>query len=205
MEDVLELYAEPYDSCRPVVCFDERPFQMVSEVRTPLPPQPGQPLRYDFEYRRRGTANLFLHFEPLGGWRHVEVTERRTAVDFAHEMKALVDLHYPDAELIRVVLDNLSTHTPWALYKAFEPADARRLIKKLEFHYTPKHASWLNMAEIELSVLARQCLDRRIPDLDTLRAEIAPWERDRNQKEAQVDWRFTINDARITLKRLYSS
>lgn len=204
MEDVLELYAEPYDPSRPVVCFDERPFQMVSEVRGPLPAQPGQPARYDYEYRREGTANLFLTFEPLSGWRHVEVTPQRTAVDFAHQMQALVD-RYPAAEVIRVVLDNLNTHTPWALYQAFEPAEARRLVRTLDFHYTPKHGSWLNMAEIEFSVLARQCLQRRIPDPDTLRREIAPWEQDRNQKKAKVDWRFTVTDARITLKRLYSS
>ncbi len=205
MEDVLELYAEPYDPQRPVVCFDERPCQLVSEVRTPVPARPGRPRRYDYEYRREGTANLFLHFEPLGGWRHVEVTERRTAHDFARQMQALVDVHFPRAERIRVVLDNLNTHTPWALYQAFGPAEARRLILKLDFHYTPKHGSWLNMAEIELSILSRQCLDRRIPSSNALRREIKPWETDRNHKKAKVDWRFTVNDARITLNRLYSS
>lgn len=205
MEDVLELYAEPYDPQHPVVCFDERPCQLVSEVRTPVPARPGRPRRYDYEYRREGTANLFLHFEPLGGWRHVEVTERRTAHDFAREMQALVDVYFPRAERIRVVLDNLNTHTPWALYQAFGPAEARRLILKLDFHYTPKHGSWLNMAEIELSILSRQCLDRRIPSPNALRREIKPWETDRNHKKAKVDWRFTVNDARITLNRLYSS
>jgi len=205
MEDVLELYEEPYDPQRPVVCFDERPYQLVSEVRTPVPRAPGHPERYDYEYRRCGTANVFLCFQPLLGWRHVEVTERRTALDFAHQMKALVDLHFPEAERIRVVLDNLSTHTPWALYQAFEAAEARRIVRRLEFHYTPKHGSWLNMTEIELSILARQCLDRRIPDPDTLRREIAPWEERRNQDQAKVDWRFTVTDARVTLKRLYSA
>ncbi len=205
MEDVLELYAEPYDPQHPVVCFDERPCQLVSEVRTPVPARPGRPRRYDYEYRREGTANLFLHFEPLGGWRHVEVTERRTAHDFARQMQALVDVYFPRAERIRVVLDNLNTHTPWALYQAFGPAEARRLILKLDFHYTPKHGSWLNMAEIELSILSRQCLDRRIPSPNALRREIKPWEADRNHKKARVDWRFTVNDARITLNRLYSS
>lgn len=205
MEDVLELYAEPYDPSRPVVCFDERPFQLVSEVRKPLPARPGRPRRYDYEYKREGTANLFLAFEPLRGWRHVEVTPRRTALDFARQMKKLVDLHYPSAQLIRVVLDNLSTHTPWALYQAFEASEARRLVRKLELHYTPRHGSWLNMAEIEFSVLTRQCLQHRIPDPDRLRRHIRPWERERNRKRAKVDWRFTVKDARITLKRLYSS
>lgn len=205
MEDVLELYAEPYDPRHPVVCFDERPYQLLSEVRTPLPVRAGQPARYDYEYRREGTANLFLLFQPLRGWRHVEVTERRTSLDFAHQMKALVDRHFPAAEQIRVVLDNLSTHTPWALYEAFEPAEARRLVRQLDFHHTPKHASWLNMAEIEFSVLVRQCLDRRIPDVETLRGHIAPWENERNRNATTVDWRFSLTDARINLKRLYSS
>ncbi len=205
MEDVLELYAEPYYPRHPVVCFDERPYQLLSEVRTPAPVRPGQPARYDDEYRREGTANLFLLFQPLRGWRHVEVTERRTSLDFAHQMKTLVDVHFPAAEQIRVVPDNLSTHSPWALYEAFEPAEARRLVRQLDFHYTPKHASWLNMAEIEFSVLVRQCLDRRIADLRTLRGQIAPWENERNRNATTVDWRFTITDARINLKRLYSS
>lgn len=205
MEDVLELYAEPYDPRRPVVCFDERPSQMVSEVRRPLPVRPGQRARYDYEYRREGTVNLFLLFEPLRGWRHVEVTARRTSQDFAQQMKALVDRHFPAADEIRVVLDNLSTHTPWALYEAFEPAEARRLVRKLDFHYTPKHGSWLNMAEIEFSILTRQCLDRRIPNAKTLRRAITPWERERNRNEVKVDWRFRVTDARSTLKRLYSS
>ena len=205
MEDVLDLYARPYDPRRPVVCFDEQPRQLVEEIRTPLPRGPGRPERVDYEYRRRGTANLFLLFEPLAGWRHVEVTERRTAVDFAHQMRALVDVHYPEAERIAVALDNLSTHSPAALYQTFPPDEARRLLKRLEFHYTPKHGSWLNMAELEFSVLSRQCLDRRIPDPATLRHEIATWEAGRNAARAKVQWRFTVADARTKLHRLYSA
>lgn len=203
MEDVLDLYAEPYDPKRPVVCFDERPVQLVGEVRRPLPREPGVPLRYDYEYRRMGTANLFLHFEPRGGRRHVEVTPRRTALDFAHQMRWLVDVGYPDAERIRLVLDNLNTHVPWALYRAFPPAEARRILRKLEFHYTPKHGSWLNMAEIEFSVLTRQCLDRRIPAQERLAEVITPWEAERNRTAATVEWRFTTTDARTKLQRIY--
>jgi transposase len=203
MEDVLELYAEPYDPRRPVVCFDEQPRQLIAEVRVPLPAAPGRPERVDYEYRRRGTANLFLTFEPLAGWRHVEVTERRTSTEFAHQMRALVDVHYPDAERIAVVLDNLSTHSPAALYQAFPPAEARRLLKRLAFHYTPKHGSWLNMAELEFSALSRQCLGHRIPDQPTLRREIAAWQRTRNAERGTVQWRFTVTDARTKLHRLY--
>jgi transposase len=205
MEDVLELYAEPYDPRRPVVCFDERPYQLLEEVRAPLPAVRGRPRRYDYEYRRRGVANLFLLFQPLRGWRRVEVTERRTALDFAGQMKALVERHFRKAPRIRVVLHNLSTHTPAALYGAFGAGEARRILRKLEFHYTPKHGSWLNMAEIEFSVLARQCLDARIPDRATLRRHIRPWERERNRQRATVQWRFTIQHARTKLHRLYSS
>ncbi len=203
MEDVLDLYARPYDARHPVVCFDEQPRQLVEEIRTPLPRAPGRPERVDYEYRRRGTCNLFLAFEPLAGWRHVEVTERRTAADFAQQIRALVDVHYPAAELIAVVLDNLSTHSPAALYQAFPPEAARRILRRLEFHYTPKHGSWLNMAELEFSVLGRQCLDRRIPDPDTLRQEIATWEAARNAARATVQWRFTVAHARTKLHRLY--
>ena len=203
MEDVLDLYAKPYDPERPVVCFDEQPRQLIAEVRTPVPAAPGRPQRIDDEYRRQGTANLFLTFEPLAGWRHVEVTERRTSAEFAHQMRALADVHYPDAERIAVVLDNLSTHSPAALYQAFPPEEARRLLKRLEFHHTPKHGSWLNMAELEFSVLNRQCLDRRIPDPEPLRQEIAAWEAERNAARATVHWRFTVTDARIKLHRLY--
>jgi transposase len=205
MEDLLDLYAEPYDPKRPVVCFDERPTQLVRETRQPLPAQPGRPQRFDYEYQRNGTANLFIVFQPLAGWRHIEVSERRTKLDFAGQMQALVDEHFPQAERIRVVLDNLNTHTPAALYEAFAPAEARRILRKLEFHYTPKHGSWLNMVEIELSVLARQCLHRRLPDRATLQLEVSAWEQWRNAEQAKVEWRFTTADARTKLKRLYPS
>lgn len=163
MEDVLELYDQPYDPDYPQVCIDERPCQLISEVRTPLPSEPGKPERYDYEYKREGTCNLFACFQPLAGWRHIQVTQQRTSQDFAHFLKYLVDVLFPMAVMIRVVLDNLNTHTPAALYQTFEPAEARRILSRLEFHYTPKHGSWLNMVEIELSVLSRQCLNRRIP------------------------------------------
>jgi hypothetical protein len=203
MEDVLDLYAEPYNACRPVVCFDEQPYQLVEEVRTPLPRAPGRPERVDYEYRRRGTANLFLLLEPLAGWRHSEVTERRTSAEFAQQMRALVDVHYPEAERIAVVLDNLSTHSPAALYQAFPPAEARRLLQRLEFHDTPKHGSWLNMAELEFSALNRQCLGRRIADRETLRREITAWQEARNVARVTVQWRFTTTAARTKLHRLY--
>jgi len=203
MEDVLEVYAQPYDPKRPQVCFDEGGKQLIGEVRPPLPVRPGSPRREDYEYERNGTANLFMVFEPLAGTRHVEVTERRTNQDFARMMQRLVDEWYPEAEKIVLVMDNLSTHTPAALYEAFEPAEARRLVEKLEWHYTPKHGSWLNVAEMELSVLARQCLDRRIPDLETLRQEVAAWQQKRNAAVVKVDWQFTTADARVKLKRLY--
>ncbi len=203
MEDVLDLYEEPYDPKRPVVCFDEMPYQMVAEKRTPVPAKPGRVARHDYEYERRGMVNVFAFFEPKAGWRHVDVTERRTAVDFAHAMRRLAEEHYPEARKVRVVLDNLNTHTPASLYKAFEPEEARLMLRRLEFHHTPKHASWLNQVEIELSVLSRQCLSRRIPDEGTLKRESGAWERKRNEEEATVDWRFTAPDAREKLKRLY--
>jgi len=205
MEDVLDLYAEPYDPQRPVVCFDELPYQLIGETRTPLPAAPGQPARYDYEYERKGTCNLFIYFQPLAGWRHVDVTAQRTLADFAHCMRDLVDVHFPDAVQIRLVTDNLNIHKPEALYAVFEPQEARRIVRKLEFHYTPRHGSWLNMAEIELSVLARQCLDRRIPDTMMLRDETAAWETARNARKATVDWRFSTFDARTKLARLYPS
>lgn len=205
MEDVLDLYQEPYDPRRPVVCFDEVPYQLIGETRTAIPAAPGRRQRVDYEYRRCGTANLFVLLEPKKGWRHVDVTERRTNVDFAHQMRALVDVHYPEAEKIHVVLDNLSTHSGAALYETFEPELARRIFRKLDFHYTPRHGSWLNMAEIEISVLGRQCLDRRIDSIERLRAEIHPWKKDRNATEAKINWRFTVSDARGKLNRLYSS
>ena len=203
MEDVLDLYAEPEDPKRPRVCFDECPYQLISEVRQPLPAQPGHLLRYDYEYKREGTCNLFMFVQPHVGWRHVKVTDRRTKPDFAQCMKDLVDFHFPEAEVIRVVLDNLNTHTPAALYEAFEPAEARRIIRKLEFHHTPKHGSWLNMAEIELSVLAGQCLDRRLSDRETVRTELAAWETQRNADQVTINWRFTTQKARTKLERLY--
>jgi hypothetical protein len=203
MEDVLDLYAEPYDPQYPQVCFDEVPYQLVSETRMPLPMQPGKPQRYDYEYKRNGTCNLFIFFQPLAGWRHVKVTERRTKRDFAQCMKEMVDVHFPDADKIRIVLDNLNTHTPAALYEVFDAAEARRLVQKLELHYTPKHGSWLNMAEIEISVLTAQCLDRYIPDMATLDREVTAWQTERNAHKASVDWRFTTIQARDKLKRLY--
>jgi hypothetical protein len=205
MEALLDLYAEPYDPARPVVGFDETSKQLVAETRTPLPMAPGRPERVDYEYERNGTANLFLLCQPLRGWRHVDVTERRTKDDFARQMRDLVDRHFPDATVIRVVLDNLNTHTPAALYEAFPPAEARRVLRKLEFHYTPVHGSWLNMAEIEFSLLSRQCLGRRIPDRDILATEVAGWEAARNEQRATVRWQFTVDDARTKLHRLYPS
>jgi hypothetical protein len=203
MEDVLDLYAEPYDEKRPKVNFDETSRQLIADTRTGLEVSAGRPHRQDHEYQRNGTRNLFLDCEPQTGWRHVEVTERRTKHDFAHQMKWLVEERYPEAEVIRVILDNLNTHGPGSLYEAFEPAEARRLVEKLEFHYTPKHGSWLNMAEIELSILQRQCLNRRIGDEETLKREVAAWEKQRNDAKETIDWRFSITDAREKLKRLY--
>jgi hypothetical protein len=205
MEDVLDLYAEPDDPLRPRVCFDECPYQVVSETRVPLPARPGQIQRYDYEYKREGTCNLFMFVQPERGWRHVSVTERRTAQDFAQCMKDLVDVYYPDAHVIRVVLDNLNTHTPAALYEAYEPAEARRIARRLEFHYTPKHGSWLNMAEAEFAVLSRQCLDRRLGNMQVVQSEIAAWEHQRNDVHATINWRFTVVDARVKLERLYHS
>jgi hypothetical protein len=203
MEDILDLYAEPYDPPYPLVCFDESPYQLVGEVCQPLPVRPGQPRRYDYEYRRGGTCNLFMFFEPLRGWRHVKVTDRRTAQDFAYCMKDLVDTHFPQATVISVVLDNLNTHTPAALYATFPPAEACRILRRLDFHYTPKHGSWLNMAEIEFAVVSTQCLDRRLGDQETVRREIVAWETHRNEQKATADWRFTTAKARRKLKCLY--
>lgn len=203
MEDLLDLYAEPEDPARPVVGFDECPYQLVGEVRQPLPAQPGQPERFDYEYKRNGTCNLFLIIEPKRGWRHIDVTARRTKEDFAHQMKALVDEHFPDAKVIRTVVDNLNTHGPGSLYEAFPPAEARRIARKLEFHYTPNHGSWLNVAECELAVLASQCLDQRIPDTDALRREVGAWESKRNDERVQVHWRFSTIDARTKLASIY--
>ncbi len=205
MEEVLDLYEEPYDPKRPKVCFDETSKQLVAETQVSLPAKPGRPERYDYEYRRNGTRNLFMFFEPQQGWRHVAVTERRTMQDFARQMRWLVDEAYPEAEVVRVVLDNLNTHRPASLYEAFAPAEARRILQRLEFHYTPKHGSWLDMAEMEFSVFSRQCLDRRIPDEATLRREIQALERERNQAGARVNWQFTSREARSKLRYLYPS
>lgn len=203
MEDVLDLYAEPVDPKRPVVGVDECSYQLVAEVHQPLPCRPGQPERYDYEYRRGGTCNLFMFVAPQQGWRHVAVTERRTRVDFAHQLRALVDEHFPDADVIRLVADNLNTHSLGSLYEAFPAAEARRIARKIEFHPTPKHGSWLNVAEVELAVLMKQCLDRRLGDLASVRREVAAWEEKRNADQVQVHWRFGAADARTKLSRLY--
>lgn len=203
LEDVLDTYARPYDPARPVVCIDELCKQLIGEIREPLPLRPGSPRKSDYEYERHGTASLFLAFEPLAGWRTVRASERRTARDFAHFVQWLADERYPTAERIVLICDNLNTHTTAALYDAFLPAEARRLARRLEWHFTPKHGSWVNVAEMELSVLARQCLDRRIPDLPTLDSEVSAWACDRNALSVTVDWHFTTDDARIKLKTLY--
>lgn len=205
MEDVLSVYAEAPDPTRPVVCFDELPYQLVDDARPPLPAQPGTAKRVDYEYVRRGTCNLFGCFEPQAGRRQVVVTERRTAVDFATMMRTLVDEWYPEATRVRVVLDNLNTHTGAALYEAFAPAEARRILERIEWHYTPKHGSWLNQMEIEWSVLGRQCLDRRLGDIETVRRAVAAWQEARNATKATVDWRFGVGEARVKLARLYPS
>lgn len=203
MEDVLEVYHRPYDPKRPQVCLDEASKELVGEVTQPLPSQPGQPKRFDYEYVRKGTANLFMISEPLAGWRHVEVTERRTAKDFAEILRWLAEDVYSEAEKIVLVLDNLNTHKLASLYEAFEPQQARRIAERFEVHHTPKHGSWLNVAEIELSVLIRQCLDKRIASVAELLQELGPWEQERNDREVGVNWRFTTADARIKLRRLY--
>lgn len=203
MEDVLDLYAEPPDPGRPVICFDESPTQLIGEVREPIPAKPGQIERYDCEYKRNGTANLFVFLDAHHAWRKVKVTARRAAPDFAQCMRDLVDLHFPQADKIRVVMDNLSTHSPSSLYNSFPPAEARRILRRLEFHYTPKHASWLNMVEIEIGVLRTQCLDRRIDNHDLLVSEIAAWERRRNQSGQRINWMFSTEKAREKLANAY--
>jgi hypothetical protein len=205
MEDVLEVYHRPYDEQRPLVCIDEASKQLVGEVVRPLPPEPGQPERFDYEYTRNGTANLFMISEPLLGWRAVQVTERRTAKDFAEVLRWLVEDVHGDAKKIVLVTDNLNTHKPASLYEAFPPEQARRIAERIEWHYTPKHGSWLDRAEIELSVLSRQCLDRRIGTREELEAVVAAWEAERNERAVEVKWRFTTDDARIKLHRLYPS
>jgi hypothetical protein len=203
MEDVLEVYTRPYDPNRPQVCMDETSKQLLAHIQEPLSMQPGHPQRVDYEYRREGVADLFMFFEPLAGKRYVKVTDQRTRRDWAIAMRELADDLYPQADVIVIVMDNLNTHSPISFYETFEPDEARRLINRFEFHYTPKHGSWLDMAEIELGVLIRQCLSRRIPDKATLECEVAAWQTDRNAKLVKVDWRFTSADARIKLKHLY--
>jgi hypothetical protein len=203
MEDVLEVYHLPYDPDYPVVCMDESSKQMIGEVHDPIPCKPGQPMRMDDEYVRKGVAQIFMEVEPLAGRRHVGVTERRTRKDWAQQIKQMLDERYPDAIKVRLVMDNLNTHNIASLYETFEPQEARRLVDRLDIYYTPKHGSWLNMAEIELSVLKGQCLNRRIADMPTMQAEVAAWESDRNNSIRKIDWQFTSTDARIKLKRLY--
>jgi transposase len=203
MEDVLELYAEEPAPHEPVVCFDESPIQLIGEARTPIAASPGRPARIDYEYRRNGTANLFVFLDAHEAWRHVKVTDHRESADFAECMRDLVDVHYPDAKRIRVVLDNLSTHTKAALYRTFPPDEARRILRRIEFHFVPKHASWLNMVEIEIGVMKKQCLDRRIEDLDVMRRELAAWQASRNLERAQIDWLFTVDKAREKMRRAY--
>lgn len=203
MEDVLEVYTRPHDPDYPQVCFDETSRQLIAETRKPIPMTAGQPERADYEYERNGTANIFMMFAPLEGWRHAKVTNQRTAKDYAEALKDLSDIYFPNAKKIVLVQDNLNTHGFGSLYEAFPPAEARRLVERFEVHYTPKHGSWLNMAECELAVLTTQCLDRRIPDKETLIKEVAAWERDRNKTHAKANWRFKTADARIKLKRLY--
>jgi hypothetical protein len=205
MEDVLEVYQRPHDPERPVVCLDETSKQLIVETRAAVPAKPGRKARQDYEYERNGVANLFMLFAPLEGWRHVKVTDRHATIDYAHVLKDLSDVHFPKAAKIVLVQDNLTTHKSASLYEAFSPDEARRLVERFEWHYTPKHGSWLNMAEIELSVLSRQCLDRRIETVAALRREVAAWQEPRNERAAEVQWRFTTADARIKLRHLYPS
>jgi hypothetical protein len=203
MEDVLEVYQRPHDPACPMVCVDETSKQLIAETRVPIAAKPGRPARHDYEYERNGTANLFMMFAPLEGSRHVKVTDRHAAVDYAQVLKELSDTHFPKAEKIILVQDNLSTHKPASLYEAFPAPEARRLVERFEWHYTPKHGSWLNMAESELGTLSSQCLDRRIPNKETLTEEITAWENSRNKNHTKADWQFTTADARVKLKRLY--
>lgn len=203
MEDVLDVYTRPYDPRRPQVCLDETSRQVLADTRDPLPPAPGRPARHDPEYVRDGIVNLFLVAEPLRGWRQVRISQQRTRLDWAHCIQELVDVHYPEADRVVLVMDQLNIHSPASLYEAFPPAEAKRLAEKLEIHHTPKHGSWLNMAEIELSILQRQCLDRRLGDRASVEREVAAWVRKRNDSVHTIDWRFTTDDARIKLKRLY--
>jgi hypothetical protein len=203
MEDILTVYKRAFTADEPLVCMDETSKQLTAETRHSIPAAPGRPARYDYEYERNGVCNLFMFFEPLQGKRYISVTERRTKADWAKQIKQLLDVHYPDAQKVTLVMDNLNTHTGASLYEVFQPSEARRLLDRLQIHYTPKHGSWLNMAEIELGVLTRQCTDRRIPDKTTLASEVAAWQHRRNTAQAKIDWRFTNDEARIKLKRLY--
>lgn len=203
MENILDVYKRSYDEAHPLICMDESSKQHLKETRQPIPAKPGSVEKYDTEYERNGVSNMFMFFEPLEGKRHVAVTDHRTALDWAHQIRHLVEVMYPRAERISLVMDNLNTHTGASLYKAFPPEEARRLLDKLEIHYTPKHGSWLNMAEIELSILSRQCLDRRIPDQEALEIEVAIWQENRNAIARPMEWRFTNEDARVKLKKLY--
>jgi hypothetical protein len=205
MEDVLAVYTRPRDSDRPLVCLDETSKQLIAETRMPIPMKPGRAARVDYEYERNGTANLFMLFAPLQGWRHVKVTDRHTAIDYAHVLKDLADVHFAPAKTIVLIQDNLNIHSKASLYEAFPAPEARRLVERFEWHYTPKHGSWLNLAESELGVLSAQCLDRRIPDKQTLIDEIAAWQHERNANHTESDWHFTTKDARIKLKHLYPS
>jgi len=203
MEDILGVYKRSFNPQEPLICMDETSKQLTAETRRPIPAAPGRPARYDYEYERNGVCNLFMFFEPLEGKRHVSVTDRRTKADWAMQIKQLLDVHYPHAQKVTLVMDNLNTHRGASLYEVFEPSEARRLLDRLQIHYTPKHGSWLNMAEIELGVLTRQCLDRCIPEKATLASEVAAWQHRRNTARAKIDWRFTNDEARIKLKRLY--
>jgi hypothetical protein len=203
MEEVLEVYQRPRDPVRPLVCLDETSKQLIAEMRTPIPAKPGRPARHDYEYERKGVANLFMMFAPLEGWRQVKVTDRHTAIDYAHVLRELSDVHFPDAAKIVLVQDNLNTHKPASLYEAFPAAEARRLVERFEWHYTPKHGSWLDMAESELGVLTSQCLDRRIADQKVLTHQVGAWQDHRNKHHAKANWQFTTDDARVKLKRLY--
>ena len=205
MEDVLSVYTRPRDPDRPLVCLDETSKQLVAESRSPMAVRPGSPTRVDYQYTRNGVANLFMMFAPLEGWRHVKVTDRRTAIDYAHVLRDLADVHFAQAKTIILIQDNLNTHAAASLYEAFPAAEARRLVERFEWHYTPKHGSWLDLAESELGVLASQCLDRRIPDKQTIIDQVAAWVRERNKNHAGAEWRFTTNDARIKLQSLYPS
>jgi len=203
MEDILDLYQQPLDELSPVICMDEKPLQLLDESRTPIPMKPGNPERQDGEYVRNGTCSIFLFTEPLAGWRHVTACQRRTRIDWANQIRDLLEIYYPQVPKIRLVMDNLNTHSISSLYEAFSPEIARGLAKRLEIHHTPKHGSWLNIAEIELSVMSRQCLDRRIATITSLRTELSAWELARNNNQKGVDWQFTTDTARIKLKRLY--